>query len=77
MSVADVGLTATEATGAGDTVIAATPLLPSTVAVMIAVPAESAVTTPFPLTLATLGRLELQATDRRTARRPARRAAPL
>jgi hypothetical protein len=63
MSVAEVGLTATEATGAGDTVTAPTPLFPSTVAVMIALPGESAVTNPVTLTVATLGRPELQAID--------------
>src|SRR5688572_27221066 len=63
-SVAELGLTATDATGAGDTVTAATPLLPSTVAVMTALPVETAVMTPLPLTVATLGRLELQVAER-------------
>src|SRR5690349_12827989 len=44
--------------------MAATPLLPSTVAVMTVLPGETALTTPFAPTLATLGRLELHATDR-------------
>src|SRR3954470_22563501 len=63
-SVAELGLTAIEAIGVGDTVTAPTPLLPSTVAVMTALPGESAVTPPLPFTFATLGRLELQATGR-------------
>jgi hypothetical protein len=50
--VAELGLTATEATGAGDTVIAATPLLPSTVAVITVLPGDNAAMAPLPLTLA-------------------------
>src|SRR5690349_1340028 len=63
VSVADVGLTATAATGDAATVMAPTPLFRSTAAVMIAFPGERAVTAPVALTVATLGRLELQATD--------------
>src|SRR6266568_684837 len=52
--VALVGLKLTDATGTM-TVIAALPLLPSLVAVMVAVPAASAVTSPLPFTVATPG----------------------
>src|SRR6266705_274234 len=52
--VALVGLKLTDATGTM-TVIAALPLLPSLAAVMLAVPAASAVTSPFAFTVATLG----------------------
>src|SRR6266516_7747077 len=52
--VALVGLKLTDATGAM-TVIAVLPLLPSLVAVMVAVPAASAVTSPLPFTVATPG----------------------
>src|SRR6266568_4718312 len=52
--VALVGLKLTDATGTM-TVIAALPLLPSLAAVMLAVPAASAVTSPLPFTVATPG----------------------
>jgi hypothetical protein len=51
--VADVGLTATVATGAGFTVIAELPLFPSLVAVMFAVPAATPLTSPVFDTVAT------------------------
>jgi hypothetical protein len=54
--------TVTVATGTGDTVTVANPVLPSTVAVMFAVPACNAVTTPLELTVATLLFELLQAT---------------
>jgi hypothetical protein len=47
------GLTVTDATGTLVTVIAAVPLLPSLVAVMVAAPAAMPVTRPFPFTVAT------------------------
>src|SRR5437660_4930369 len=57
--VAEAGLTDTEATGAGaGTVIAAVPLCPSLVAVIVAEPAARAVTSPLPLTVATVVLLE-------------------
>src|SRR6187200_1286440 len=49
------GATATDATGTVETVIVATAFLPSLVAVMIALPDASPVTTPAALTLATAG----------------------
>ena len=56
--------TATLATGAGVIVISALPVLPSLVAVIVAVPTDTAETTPVLLTVATLGALEVQATLR-------------
>src|SRR5436309_8251272 len=50
---AEVGVTATEATGTFVMVIEEVPVCPSLVAVMIADPAAAAVTTPLPLTVAT------------------------
>ena len=54
MTLAVVGATVTEATGAGGTVtvIAAVPLLPSLVAVTVAEPAATPVTTPLDDTVA-------------------------
>src|SRR5207302_1115490 len=58
-TLALAGLTDTEATGAGaGTVIAAVPLCPSLVAVIVAEPAARAVTSPLPLTVATVVLLE-------------------
>jgi hypothetical protein len=60
-------MTSTEATGitTAATVIAAVPLFPSLVAVMVAgPPAETPVTSPVPDTLATPGLLELHAMAR-------------
>ena len=53
VSVAVDGETVTVATGGGLTVIAAVPVLPSLVAVIVAVPWATAVTTPVTLTVAT------------------------
>jgi hypothetical protein len=61
--VAGVGVTATLATGAGGgavTVIAAFPLTPSAVALIVAVPGLMAVTTPAAVTVATFGALDCQ-----------------
>jgi len=58
-TLADAGLTTTDATGAGGgggsdvTVTVAVPLFPSLVAVIVAVPAATPVTSPLPLTVAT------------------------
>src|SRR6266568_2969116 len=51
--VAEAGVTVTDATGTFVTVIAAVPLLPSLVAVIVAGPAATAVTSPLALTVAT------------------------
>src|SRR5437773_2776571 len=51
--LAEAGLTVKEATGTRDTVMAAVPLLPSLVAVIVAEPAATAVTNPLLLTVAT------------------------
>src|SRR5438034_1225602 len=58
-TVADAGVTATDATGtgAGLTVIAAPPLLPSDTAVIVAEPAATPVTSPLAFTVATDGLL--------------------
>src|SRR5206468_1171691 len=47
LTLADAGLTVTEATGTSVTVIAAVPLLPSLVAVIVADPVATAVTRPL------------------------------
>ncbi len=52
-TLADAGLTLTEATGMIVTVIVAGPALPSLVAVMVAEPAATPLTSPLPLTVAT------------------------
>src|SRR5207248_5361976 len=52
-TVAGDGLTVTEATGTAVTVRVDVPLLPSDVAVIVAVPAATPVTSPLPFTLAT------------------------
>lgn len=65
----DAGVTTTDATGAGAgafTVICALPVFPSLVAVIVAVPAAFAVTTPLVLTVAVCGAL-----DAHTMLRPA------
>jgi hypothetical protein len=62
-SCEEAGVTATVATGTGAgafTVICALPTFPSLVAVIVAVPAACAVTTPVALTLATCGALDAQ-----------------
>jgi hypothetical protein len=58
------GWTVTLATGTAVTVTAALPLLSSLVAVIVAVPADTAVTTPVELTAATAGLLDDQVTSR-------------
>src|SRR2546426_10639577 len=60
MSVADAGLTATDATGMELTVMAAVPLFPSLVAVIVAEPVATALTSPFESTVATPGALVVQ-----------------
>src|SRR6266513_3110686 len=52
-TLAGDGLTVTEATGTGVTVIADVPLLPSDVAVIVAEPATTPLTSPLPFTVAT------------------------
>src|SRR5947199_1191341 len=59
-----LGLTVTDATGTVLTVIAAVPLCPSLVAVIVAAPAVTPVTTPLPLTVATAVLLLPQLTGR-------------
>src|SRR5947208_9240732 len=59
-----LGLTVTDATGTVVTVIVAVPLCPSLVAVIVAAPAVTPVTTPLPLTVATAVLLLPQLTDR-------------
>jgi hypothetical protein len=56
--------TVTEATGTGITVIEDVPVFPSLVAVMLALPTETAVTSPAPSTVAIAGLLEVHATMR-------------
>jgi len=64
-TAAGVGVTVTDATGAGAvTVIAAVPLCPSLVAVIVAVPAVTPVTSPVPDTVATPGALLAHVTVR-------------
>ena len=53
-TLADAGLTLTDATGTVDTVMLEVPLWPSLVAVILAAPATFAVTTPLALTVATV-----------------------
>jgi hypothetical protein len=52
VTVAEAGLTLTDATGTGVTVIDDVPLCPSLVAVMVAEPVATPVTNPLPLTVA-------------------------
>src|SRR5436190_499229 len=52
-TLAGDGLTVTEATGTGVTVIADVPLLPSDVAVIVAEPATTPLTSPLPFTVVT------------------------
>ncbi len=58
------GLTATDATGTVLTVMAAGALCPSLVAVIVAVPAATPVTSPLPVTVATAGALVAHVTTR-------------
>src|SRR5919198_174677 len=69
--LAVAGLTVTDATGTGDTVIAAVPLCPSLVAVIVAVPAATPETRPPPLTIATARLLLDQETVRPVSTLPA------
>src|SRR5438445_286780 len=62
--LAVAGLTATDATGTAVTVIPAVPLWPSLVAVMVAAPAATPVTSPLPFTVATAVLLLPQVTTR-------------
>src|SRR5439155_21442572 len=62
--LAFAGLTVTDATGTGVTVIAAVPLLPSLVAVIAAEPVATAVTAPLALTVATAGASLAHVTER-------------
>ena len=63
-TLAPGGPTVTELTGAGDTVMVAVPVLPSLVAVIVAVPAETPVTTPELETVAMAPLLVVQTTVR-------------
>src|SRR6266852_1910592 len=60
------GVTLTDATGTGVTVIVAVPLCPSLVAVIVAVPAPTAVTRPLAFTVATAALLLTHVTKRVT-----------
>jgi len=62
--LAEAGLTTTEATGTEVTVIAAVPLFPSLVAVIVADPAATPLTSPFAETVATAGALLVHVTTR-------------
>ena len=63
-TVAEPGVTLTDATGGCTTVTVDVPFCPSLVAVMVAVPATLPVTSPLALTVATLVLLEAQVTVR-------------
>ena len=63
-TLAEAGLTVTAATGTLVTVIAAVPLCPSLVAVIVAEPAPTPVTRPLPFTVATDGLLLVHVTTR-------------
>jgi len=69
-TLADVGLTATDATGTLDTVIAAVPLFPSLAAVIVAAPVLTPVTRPLADTVATPGLPLNQLTVRPLSRLP-------
>src|SRR2546425_11085648 len=70
-TLADAGLTVTDATGTFVTVTVAEPLLPSLVAVMVAVPAATPVEKPSPLTAATAALLVAHVTVRPLSAFPA------
>src|SRR5438034_883573 len=76
-TLADAGLTTTDATGAGGgggsdvTVTVAVPLFPSLVAVTVAAPAATAVTSPLGDAAAMAGLLDIQATARPLSGLPA------
>src|SRR5947207_3629870 len=63
-TLADAGVTVTDATGTFDTVTTAVPLCPSLVAVIVAAPVATAVTSPLPFTLATAPLLDCQVMTR-------------
>jgi hypothetical protein len=63
-TLADRGLTATDATGTGTTVAVALPVFPSLVAVIVAVPLDTPVTAPAAETVATAALLVLHVTAR-------------
>ena len=65
-----LGVMATEATGTADTVMLAAASFPSTVAVIMATPGATAVTTPCADTEAMAGRSLLQSTGRPVSRPP-------
>src|SRR5947209_7698380 len=67
---ADVGVTLTLPTGTAATDTSAFPLLPSLVAVIVAEPTESAVTTPAAVTVATASLLDVQLTGRSVTTTP-------
>src|SRR5437879_2019905 len=69
--LAEAGLTVTDATGTRFTVTAAVPLCPSLVAVIVAAPAATPVTSPVGDTLATAGALDAQVTARPESTVPA------
>src|SRR5947199_338765 len=69
-TLADAGVTVTDATGAV-TVMAADPVLPSLVAVTVAVPALTPVTSPVADTVATVGVPEVHVTTRPVSTFPA------
>src|ERR1700688_135363 len=64
ITLAESGVTVTDVTGAGVTVIASAALWPPLVAVTVAVPAATPVTSPLADAVATLGLLEVQVTGR-------------
>src|SRR5204862_5294670 len=69
-TLAGDGVTVTEATGASVTVTSDVPLCPSLVAVIVAVPAPTPVTSPLPFTRATAVLLLDQVTTRPSTRLP-------
>src|SRR2546425_6003604 len=68
--VAVAGLTVTDPTGTPVTVIAAVALLPSLVALIVAEPAATPVTSPLPVTVAAAGLLDAHVTPRPASRPP-------
>src|SRR5712691_409091 len=70
-TLAEAGLTVTEATGRGFTVTAALAVFPALVAVIVTAPAATPVTSPVDDTVATAGALDAQVTDRPESTLPA------
>src|SRR5436190_816847 len=70
-TVAVAGLTTTDATGISVTVAAAVPVFPSLVAVIVAVPARTPLTSPLLLTVATTALLLVHVTGRPVSAAPA------